>query len=381
MAVAALAVFATAARADSYLGHTERPLAADRASVAPAATYLDDAAQGLSLSQSWVDAEVSAKPNLDEVLRADPTGTIAVAVLPASAELEAGPIDFAQKLRPRTSWPTVVVALGGQLSADSADLSSDQVVGIANESERVSGDLQTNLTEAVRGIGEALAASEADQTASAGGDLADSVGNFIGGVVKFVIGVAVLLLFLIGLAVFLAVRAYRRRHPAPNLKVSKATPGDVADHLDRLRDLHGRYLGLREPAPALAPAKAMAQSVAKLIADTSELFRRLDAKGGGEQLAVAQVEYRDQLAKVADVLGDGYYLDILVNPGLWENPAERARAVVDAVAAFSEQIIDNIKQVNASQDLRFQVSLDALARAKRDQSAGLYDAPDERSQP
>jgi hypothetical protein len=96
---------------------------------------------------------------------------------------------------------------------------------------------------------------------------------------------------------------------------------------------------------------------------------------------VARVEYRDQLGKVVDVLGPDYYLDILANPDLWDDPSRRAQAVEVAIAAFEEQILDNIRQVNAAQDLRFQVSLDALARARRDQSAGLYDPPNERPQP
>ncbi|MDR2374399.1 MAG: hypothetical protein LBD77_09995, partial [Bifidobacteriaceae bacterium] len=106
-------------------------------------------------------------------------------------------------------------------------------------------------------------------------------------------------------------------------------------------------------------------------ADTSELFRRLDALGSGEQEAVARAEYGDQLAKVAKVLGEDYYLNILAYPELWEDPDGRAKAVKDAVAAFAKQIVQNIRQVNDAHDLRFQVPLEALDRIQRRPSAGL----------
>jgi hypothetical protein len=155
----------------------------------------------------------------------------------------------------------------------------------------------------------------------------------------------------------------------------------VADRLEDLRELRARYLSLR-PAPASrSRAKAMANGITRIIADTSELFRRLGLRQAADQTAVARVEYMDQLSKVVDVLGQDYYMDILLRPDLWDDPGGRTRAVEEAVAAFGRQIIENIKQVNAAQDLRFKVSLDALARAQKDHSAGLYDAPDERHQP
>jgi hypothetical protein len=184
---------------------------------------------------------------------------------------------------------------------------------------------------------------------------------------------------LVLLVVFLVRRSGKKK--AGVIVMARETPKTVGQHLEHLRDLRGRYLGVRAATRAYGPARAMAQQITQIANHTSELFRRLAQRGGGDQLAVAEVEYRDQLAKVAEVLGERYYLDILLNPRLWDDPRGRSAAVEAAVSAFLEQIIENIKQVNAAQDLRFQVSLDALARAKRDQAAGLYNAPDERPQP
>jgi hypothetical protein len=415
VAAAGLAVFATAARADSYLDRAERPLAADRASVAPAATslddaarsvsaargpaapagpaaatYLDEAADGLDEQRGWVSPEVKDSIDLVKVLSVDPSGRVAVAVLPENAVLESSATAMAVDLYLDTDWPAVVVAVGSDLSAYAAILEQKTSLEVANQAEKAGAGLEGNLTEAVRGIAQALEEAapsgenpgEGDQAASSAA--ADDQGDSFWDVVrKILLGLLLApLVVLVGLALLIAwlVRRRRRRGIGTVAKVSKATPGDVADHLERLRELRGRYLAWHGGGYQAQAAKAMAQAIARIIADTSELFRRIAAKGGGDQMAVAQVEYRDQLAKVAEVLGQDYYLDILARPDLWDDPAGRAKAVDEAVAAFVDQIIDNIKQVNAAQDLRFQVSLDSLARAKRDQSPGLYHAPDERQE-
>ncbi|MDR2566898.1 MAG: hypothetical protein LBC97_12760 [Bifidobacteriaceae bacterium] len=352
---------------------------------AQAVTYLDEAVQGLADSQIWQSQEVPDRIDFEKVLGADPLGRVAVAVLPGTAKLEASPSDFAVDIREKTDWTTVLVAAGVDLSADSLELRQAAAQEPANKAEDVAGDLEDKLVAAVAGLAEALDQAEdqgevvdgEDWTASAD-DVGAGAGRTVVRVVLWTLFfVVVVPLTLIGLLIFFLVRRFggRGAGKAP-LKPSKATPGDVADQLEQLRALRVRYLNVRTPTPAMAPAKAMAQMITRIVTDTSELFRRLERRGAGDQKAVARVEYHDQVAKVVEVLGEDYYLDILTRPDLWDDPAGRARAVEAAVAAFSEQIVNNIKQVNAAQDLRFQVSLDALARAKRDQAAGLYDAPD-----
>ncbi|MDR2380728.1 MAG: hypothetical protein LBE08_06080 [Bifidobacteriaceae bacterium] len=352
-----------------------------------AVSYLQEAASGLAASRGWVSGEVSASIDLDRVLADDPSGSVGVAVLPLTARQEAGATAMASDLVALTSWATVVVAVGNDLSANSADLSSQTVLEIANLAETASDDLEANLAQAVGGIGAALEEAAAQGGGGAGGETASSTDDAAAGrsagswVRTFFLVVALIILVpiavTVGLIIFF-VRRSRRRRAGPEVKVSKAVPDNVADYLVKLRTLRGRYLGIRPGSKPYTRAKAMVAHMGRIVADTSELFRRLARKGGTDQMAVAEVEYRDQLGKVVDVLGEDYYLDILMRPDLWDDPKQRAEAVEAAVTAFGQQIIENIKQVNASQDLRFQVSLDALARAKRDQANGLYDAPNER---
>ncbi|MDR1634270.1 MAG: hypothetical protein LBS27_04990 [Bifidobacteriaceae bacterium] len=359
-----------------------------------AASYLDDAVQGLTGARGWVSSEVTSQLDLAKVLSADIDGQVAVAVLPDTAKLESSPSATAADLRARTDWPTVLVAMGEDFSADSAELTKTAALTAANQAERAPGALEDKLVAAVASLAEALdqARNQAEEagaaptasSSAADGDMAGAGRTVLKVLAWTFFFVVVVPAALITALVVWLVKRHRRGGGRAPIKPSKQTPPDVAEKLEELRALRVRYLNARVPGPAFAATKNMAQMIARIVTDTSELFRRLESRGGGDQQAVARVEYRDQVAKVVEVLGPDYYLDILARPDLWDDPRGRARAVEAAVAAFSSQIIDNIKQVNAAQDLRFQVSLDALARAKRDQAAGLYDPtdpPNERPRP
>ena len=98
----------------------------------------------------------------------------------------------------------------------------------------------------------------------------------------------------------------------------------------------------------------------------TQLFARLDRKGAEDQRDLAAVEYGDKLGKLTAALDRDYLLDILINPHLWDDPDDRVREVRDAVAAVSEELVENIKQVNARRGLHFQVSLDGLIGRRKE---------------
>ena len=79
-----------------------------------------------------------------------------------------------------------------------------------------------------------------------------------------------------------------------------------------------------------------------------------------------KIEYGDKLGKLSAALDRRYLLDILVNPHLWDDPDERVVEVSDAVDGVAEQLVDNIKQVNARRGLHFQVSLDTLSGRRKE---------------
>jgi uncharacterized repeat protein (TIGR02543 family) len=145
--------------------------------------------------------------------------------------------------------------------------------------------------------------------------------------------------------------------------IMRVTP-EMTESLQRLAELRRRYLKAFKRGGQRDKADQMAQMIAKIVAQVPELFRRLELAGDGGRIAVATAEYQALLQKALEILGEKYYLDVLTNPELWDDAVARARAVENAIAAFVDQIVDNMRQANASQDLRFQVSLDALSRGK-----------------
>ncbi|MDR3202797.1 MAG: hypothetical protein LBT54_06670 [Bifidobacteriaceae bacterium] len=371
---AGLATLAALAALAAALLAPAAPLAAR------AASYLDEAVAALSDDATWVSPEIDGAARLGRaVAAANTSGAIAVAVFPDEASLEATPADLAAGIVRRTGFPTVVVAVGGDLTARSSVLPEGEAARIANEEESAGANLAAALTGTVERLAEAARGQGQGPAEGAAGQPRAAADRGSGG------GFAPIVLVLVLLACLgLVVVALRRRRRAKGLsagapalvgKISEETPGDVRAELDKLKRLHGRYADPSDSPAHRAESLEMANALARILNDTSELFRRIAKKGTGEQKGIARVEYRDQLGKVADLLGDDYYYDIITHPDLWDDPDARGAAVRDSIAAFADQVRDNIKQTNASQDLRFQVSLDALARQKQDLASDLYRPP------
>lgn len=135
-------------------------------------------------------------------------------------------------------------------------------------------------------------------------------------------------------------------------------PPRVRAELDKLRELRPLYLA-QEPMGSPSAA-AVAKEIEALVKNVPELFQRLKNKADKEQLGFARAEYTDKLARLTAALDRDYMLDLIINPHLWSNPEEQVRKVQSALEAVSEQVLDNIRSVNALRSLVFQVSLDGL---------------------
>ena len=109
-----------------------------------------------------------------------------------------------------------------------------------------------------------------------------------------------------------------------------------------------------------------AQDLHAIAGNVTELFERLAGKASEAQRRLAEIEYGDKLAKLTAAVDRKYLLDILTHPQLWDDPDERISEVRDAVVAVSEQLVENIKQVNAQRALHFQVSLDTLIGRRKE---------------
>ncbi|WP_207207192.1 hypothetical protein, partial [Agromyces binzhouensis] len=134
-------------------------------------------------------------------------------------------------------------------------------------------------------------------------------------------------------------------------------PDPIRRHVATLRSLAAEYAQVG--ARGNAGAAQTADDVARIAVNVEELFVRLDRAGGGQR-GIAAIEYDDKLRKLTAALDRDYLLDILTHRHLWDDPDERVREVRDAVVAVSDELVQNIKQVNARRGLHFQVSLDGL---------------------
>lgn len=101
-------------------------------------------------------------------------------------------------------------------------------------------------------------------------------------------------------------------------------------------------------------------AVSGVLANVLELFSRLSTQPDQQSARIAAVRYVDTLTKLNTALGKSYYLDIEAHPELWSNPDERMGAVESAVNATGEELLRNIRQLNSSRDLIYELSIESL---------------------
>ncbi|MGW9112328.1 hypothetical protein [Microbacterium sp. NPDC055683] len=307
-----------------------------------AADYVDDAVAGIQGDGVYVSPDVPGAADYESAMSqvVPQDGSIAVVVLPADAGLDAPYATYLlDSLTRQAGYDTVVLAVGSDVQADSVAIDGDEALRIANEAESAAGpDTQTALVETVQGIAEALPAGDGGGSGGIGWPV-----PVIGGVVLVAAAVT---------AGALLVRRRRRSSATARGQV----PAAIRSRLDRLRALRADYARLGGNRVAAETTFA----IDGLVSNTEQLFARLDAKAGRDQVVLAEGEYADKLARLSAALERDYLLDLIVHPELWDDPDQRIAEVRDALAAVSTQIVDNIKQVNARRGLLFQVSLDSL---------------------
>lgn len=312
--------------------------------------YVDDAVDALGSGSVYVSAEVADAASLrDQLAQQIGDESIGVAVFSDNAALEASGPDIVSELaaaHPGTA--TIIVAVGDDLSAGSRVLAPGEAMRVANEAEVSAPDVDAALAETIQGV----VALTPDAPSSGGTDAGPFVGIAVGAVV----------LLAAGGALFGVMRSRRRR--ARGAAARHPLPDPVRAHVQTLQMLGAEYA--HAGAGGIAQAGEVAADVGRIAAHTTELFDRLDRKGEEGQRATAAVEYGETLRKLTGALDRDYLLDILIHPDLWDDPAERIDEVRGAVSAFSVELVENIKQVNARRGLHFQVSLDGLIGRRKE---------------
>lgn len=135
-------------------------------------------------------------------------------------------------------------------------------------------------------------------------------------------------------------------------------------------DLKGQVLRLKKIARLHAQAETpVFELINSILLNSQELFQRITSKMDSQAHRLAAVNYTDTLSKLNRALDTDYYLDIKKNPRLWDSPENRLSAVEKAVEATEKQLVRNIRQVNASQDIDYEVSLESLTSSMDSVSA------------
>lgn len=100
--------------------------------------------------------------------------------------------------------------------------------------------------------------------------------------------------------------------------------------------------------------------IKKILKQTNELFNRMEKNGDTEKTLIASVQYADIFDKLSIALGEDLYLDTLKHPDYWTEPKKIRDDAEKSLNLVYEQIIRNIKRVNAKQDIDFRVAINAL---------------------
>lgn len=157
----------------------------------------------------------------------------------------------------------------------------------------------------------------------------------------------------VGSTIFVA-RKNQPKEIGSQLTPLTAAIGTSKDLQLKVEELHGLARIYDQRDSPLFPA------VNGVLANVLELFDRMSNRLDEQSARIAAVRYTDTLTKLNRALGRRYYLDIEAHPELWSNPDERMEAVEAALNATGEQILRNIRQLNSSKDLIYQLSIDSL---------------------
>ena len=130
----------------------------------------------------------------------------------------------------------------------------------------------------------------------------------------------------------------------------------------------------------MAPKIKEVRENLELLADALER----NHSDSGQRIKL-EVQYADQLTKMARILGSDYYMHMVRHPQTWVNVDERIQLVKDALKALNEQVLENIHQINENREFEFKVALqsflgsdeiDAVTISNRNLTDSLRDSVD-----
>lgn len=316
-------------------------------------SYVSDAVDGLSDSSVYVDSGASDLTNQDAIISILEGSDVNVAVLPPIAIDTYGVESIAGMIRQQTGDDTIVVVV-----EDTAGTKFG--VSSVNNSTEIAKTLNEGLTANNGDAGQTLTATLQDVKSLSEGNTNSAISDGGGFNFAFILIPLLIVGAIGGGVVFMKRRknyvgVANHNNVPTNAKLSELIPASLLPAMKQLNQLTGQHNALLK--------SSLAADIRSVIDNVQELFMRLNKKGTPSQQRIAEVEYADKLPKLIEALGDNYYIDIVKHPDLWDDSNERITAVTEAVKAVQQELILNIRKVNSSKDLEFQVALDSLVRS------------------
>lgn len=352
-------------------------------SMAAVPAYADDAyaagaASGLQNSPVYVEGTVGLTDS-GQLANAVSGSDVGIAVLPPVGLDPYSPTDMANIIRSQTGgeYSTIIVVVdqsGKDTFAVSSVNNTTEIATTLNEALTASnGDAGAALSSTIEEVKVLSDSATAPGPVNAG--TGGNSGGFDGGVLIPV--VLVVAAAAAGVGFFVRSRTKKRESRAITEKkeqiptrFSDRIPAKLQPFMKQLSDLAKLHAGLAQ--------YSLTDTLKDIIVNLEELFERLNTKGTKRQREIVEVEYADKLPKLIEALGKDYYIDVVKKRKLWDNPDERINEVAEVVTAVDEQLVENIKQVNASKDLEFKVAMVSLGgKAKGTTLKEIYNTPDE----
>lgn len=325
--------------------------------------YIGPAVEGLGNSSLYVDSAAGISSAGDVAAAYDGSG-VAVVVLPPLATTTFSPGALAEQVLTQVDYNTVIVVVDS--AYDSFGVAGDNSTLIATTlNSNHSGDAGATL---LAHSGEVLEAREVTSTVT------DTAPPEEGGVSPIMWGAGGLVLALTAIMA-VAVTAHKRKSTPAPVEVAPQRlvvedhplPADLQESYEKFENnLRELEVGTREwnlygESRTIAD-KALASGTG-VLKYLHELYERLDRGNNAQARMLATVEYRNRLDKLSRAVSDNYLLDMLEHPELWDDPQGRGEQVHQAVTAVRDELIGNIKKLNASKDLEFTVALESLIKA------------------
>ena len=250
-----------------------------------------------------------------------------------------------------SNYDTVIVSVnGGSFGVASINGNSVQIAEHLNTNGAESLITDASLIQEMSQTGTTITGTEANPV-SGSYDSGMNVGAGIG------IGLGVVVLLTAGVLLFRKFFSNKEKNDKP---VKEIKPEEYFNNISQ--KLGGEIIRLRNLISLHEnnDLKHSADALRNVDRRLGDLFSRLSRKGTTDQVNMAAVKYQDLLKKIIYIMDEDHYMDVSLHPELWNNAEVRKQDSLECVNAVDAQILDNIRQLNDSQDLEFNITMQAL---------------------